>query len=166
MKYLKTIEAWKHRDEILYKNEDFTISLNDKGNMTYFTNYLSCSPIYGMIEQIRKKSKYLNDHKLRNIKLTYQEKEFAMLSIDPFFSKNRLKFRTSIINNFIGDNKDEIERIPDNVYVYLNEIYFPIIDDIINKSETIGDIIDYFIVLYDEITEKLPLFLTTSKFNI
>ena len=166
MKYLKTFEKSKE-DIILYKNNDFTISLSNNGNMNYFTNNRSCSPIYGMIEQIREKSIFLNVPELRNIKLTDHEKSFAMLSLDPQYFKNRLKYHSSVINGFIGDaSKIEISELPDKVYSELNEMYLPIIKDIIKKSETIGDIIDSFKILYDDITEKLPMYIIGSKFNL
>jgi len=171
MKYLKTFEKQKEKEKediILYKNEDFTITVNDKGNMTYFNDYMSKSPIYGIMFEIKNKSKYLNDTELRDIKITESEKYFAILSLDPKYESNRVKYHSSIINNFLirNGNKIELSDISDKAYTALNERYFPMIEDIIKKSETIGDLIDYFKVLYDEITENLPTYLATSKFNI
>jgi len=169
MKYLKTFEKSKEKeDTILYKNKDFTIIINNKNdNMTYYTNYRSCSPIYGMIDQIREKSIFLNDTELRRIKLTGYEKSFAMLSLDPQYFKNKLKYHSSVINGFIGDaSKVEVSKLPDKVYSELSEFYLPLIEDVIKKSETIGDIIDSFKILYDDITEKLPMYIIGSKFNL
>lgn len=173
MKYLKTFEKQKEKEKekediILYKNADFTITVNDKGNMTYFNEFMSKSPIYGMMVEIKNKSKYLNDPELRNIKITEKEKNFAILSLDPQWESNRLKYHSSIINNFIvrNGNKIDVSDISDKAYTALDEMYLPIIEDIIKKSETIGDIIDDFKVLYDELIENLPMYLNMSKFNL
>jgi len=168
MKYLKTFEKQKEREITLYKNKDFNITINNSnGNMTYGTNYRSCSPIYGIIEQIIEKSECLNDPELRKIIITEKERESAMQSMNPKYSVNRIKYHTSPINGFIGGpSKIEIRKMPDNVYTELTEIYSPIIENIIKKSKTMGDIIDEFKILYDVITENLPLHLASSNFNL
>ena len=169
MKYLKSFEKIKKKEDIiLYKNKDFTISLSYEGNMTYFTNNHSWSPIYGMIDQIKDKSNDLNDPELRNIKITDKEKKFAILSLDPKYESNRVKYHSSVINGFIIGmlSKIDIIKMPDKAYIELDEMYLPIIKDIVKKSETIGDIIDSFKILYDDITEKLPMYINSSKFNL
>jgi len=166
MKYLKTFDK-KNEDVVLYKNSKFNITINNKNNiMTFNSHYRACSPIWGLAEEIRDHSKYLDDIELRNISITNEEKDFSMLSFDTKFHSNRMKYRSSNINDFISNKKTIIEKIPDKAYDELIKKYYPILEQIIIKSKTLGDIIDEFKIIYEQINHDLPLFIATSKYNI
>lgn len=169
MKHLKKFEEKiEEEDIILYRNDEFTISMNNNNsNMTFFTSFYSKSPIYGMMDLIRNKSKYLNDNKLREIEITEKEIEFALLSLNPKFFDNRINNRSSVINGFIDNyTHDEIKEIQEKAYIELNNKYLPIIKDVIIDSKKLGDIIDKFKVVYKQINDDLPFYVTTAKYNV
>lgn len=166
MKYLKTFEK-RGKDVVLYDNGKVNITLNKNNTMTYNSNYRSCSPVWGLAADIHEKSRYIDDIKLRDIILTDEEKEFSKYSFVIEYRNNRIKYKSSVINNFINTiNEKKISDIPDKVYEELDDKYLPILKKIITKSNTLGDIIDNFKIINEQINIELPFLIKTSKYNI
>ena len=134
------------------------------------------SAIFAMADLIRTKSKYLTVKKLRNIKITdnRREQDIEFLDLYDVRVKNIEKYRTSQINNFLSkpDNEnflmedDSITEIPIKVYMNLTFQYYPIIEDAIKNSKTLGDIIDKFTIIYKNIQEDLKTQIVANKYNI
>ena len=147
-------------------NSTIKVTGNKNGCVIYnFPDLFRATEIQ-IINFITKTKISLNDIKLRNIILTEEEKEFVLGSFSPGYYENRFKYYSSAINNFISKTKKEIEEIPKNAYIELSEKYYPILLDIIKNSKTLGDIIDNFKIVYKNISQDLPFFITASKYNI
>ena len=157
--YIKTFE-FGHDPSMnpLYQNKDFEITQK----LSYKNWQMSMSAIFAMSDLIRTKSKYLTVKKLRNIKITdnRREQDIEFLDLYDVRVKNIEKYRTSQINNFLSkpDNEnflmedDFINNIPNIVYMNLTFQYYPIIEDAIKNSKTLGDIIDKFTIIYKDIS--------------
>ena len=61
---------------------------------------------------------------------------------------------------------DSITEIPIKVYMNLTFQYYPIIEDAIKNSKTLGDIIDKFTIIYKNIQEDLKTQIVANKYNI
>jgi len=165
MKHLRTYE--KHKDNILYKNDEFEIELMGH-SLAYRSNFLSSSTaIFIMANLIREHSKYLNDPKLRNISLREVDKEYVlkMVELDPKNLEIIVTYRSGRIANFLGNGLSK--SLPDFIYKDLTVEYYPLIKKAIINSEKLGDIIDNFKIIFDKISnEDFELRKNANKYNI
>lgn len=167
MKYIKKFEFGPSNDNMLYQNKDFEITRN----LIYCDDYTRKSAILAMADLVGKKSKYLHTKKLRNVEIQDNQKKIV-LDYFEFYDKkieNIKKFRSSEINEFINDyNTDynDIENIPIDIYMNLTFQYYPIISKAIEKSKTLGDIIDYFTQIRKDILKDLEQQITAHKYGL
>ena len=165
MKYIKKFEKNIH-DVILYKCDKFNIVIDEFDGLTFNSNVISCSGLMAISTLIAEKSKYLSDIKLRNIKLreTDKIKEIKQLNLDEVSRRiNIRQYISGAIRFFLDQNKSEMPR---DVYMIMTEKYYPIIADAIEKSETIGDIIDKFTIIYNKLISDLELEMSANKYNL
>lgn len=180
--YELSIEHLGEKDIVLYKNKDFRIAINSNNYFTYDSKRTSTSGIMQMADLISKKSKYLNDQDLRNVKISqkYIDVEIEYLNLYSEKIKNIKRFHTSSLNKFLNcfpSAYDEnsiklmepingVLEVPINAYMKLTFKYYPIIADAIKKSKNLGDIIDRFTIIYDDLCEDLPLYVEMSNYNL
>jgi len=168
MKYLKTYEEITD-DVILYKCSDFVIAINKHGIFEYYDDDMSQNAIVSMADLIITNSKYLNDNKLRDIELEDRFIEYITTnSLDDLYGQkieNIKLYRTSEINSFLKD-KNGITSIPEDAYINITIKYYPIISNAIKESKTLGDIIDRFRIIVDELDNNLPMYLDINKYNL
>ncbi len=170
----KIFELFEYRD-IVYSNVDFDIY---QSKVTNFTSVeFSSSAISAMPVLIKNKSKYLSEKKLRNIRLTesdiFIERKY-LDTLTPIRIKNIENYHTSFLNPFFGksqkkfyeENEELINSMPIDVYLELTIKYYPIISKVIEKSKTLGDIIDEFTILYEKINKDLEIRLSANKYNL
>lgn len=166
MKHLKHFESDKDSIKTIYRNDDFWIYESFDENLTFTNSQIAKSAIFAMANLITKNSKYLNDDKLRNVKISWANKRTDLYSLKFTFIDNMKKFRSSEINGFISNDRDYIKSIPENVYTDLILKYYPIITNIINNSNDFGDIIDDFTKIKPKILKDLDLFIDRDNYNI
>jgi len=163
MKYLKYFES---KEIILYKNDDFVIRYCVNNILSYSSKFTDSYAIPAIPELIRKKSKYLSDEKLRDIKLRDKDiKDYNSAYFDHYlkYIENIKKFHSGILSGFFGK---EVPTIPDDVYITLTLKYYPLLKNVVKNSKTIGDIIDGFTPIYKQLMMDLPLEITANKYNI
>lgn len=166
MKHLKYFESDKDSIETIYRNEEFWIYESLDVSLTFTNSQIAKSAIFAMADLITKNSKYLNDDKLRNIKISWANKRTDLYSLKFTFIDNMKKFRSSKINGFISNDRDFIKSISENTYTDLILKYYPIIANIINKSDDFGDIIDDFTKIKPKILRDLALFTDRDNYNL
>jgi hypothetical protein len=168
MKYLKSYEKHLSNFKVLYRCPKFGIIYNNNDSFSYVSTMTEKSAIFAMTDLIENKSMYLNDDKLRNIKLRKKDIEFETEQLDNLYNQkieNYKFFRSSNINHFIDDKKI-IKNMSENAYINITFKLYPIISKAIKESKTIGDIIDKFKIISDEINKNLPLYIDISIYNI
>jgi hypothetical protein len=179
MKYLKTFEDQIIRNDveekILYLGDNFRIIYNHNDLLCYdgVERTLQCSAILYMAHFIRNKNDVINDPELRKIKLRKKAKDYDIdsLTLDNIKYKNIQIFRSSDIEYFIGHKLNgkwgkPDKGIPLNIYMDLTKKYYPIISEAIKKSNTLGDVIDEFKIIYKNIMEELKFLLTVNQYNL
>lgn len=166
MKHLKYFESDKDSIETIYRNGDFWIYKSPDENLTFTNSQIAKSAIFAMADLITKNSNYLNDDKLRNIKISLANKRTDLYSLNFTFIDNMKKFRTSKINGFISNDIDFIKSISENTYTDLILKYYPIIANIINNSDDFGDIIDDFTKIKPKILKDLALLTDRDNYNL
>jgi hypothetical protein len=166
MKHLKYFESDKDSIETIYRNDDFWIYKSPDENLTFTNSQIAKSAIFAMADLITKNSNYLNDDKLRNIKISLANKRTDLYSLNFTFIDNMKKFRTSKINGFISNDIDFIKSISENTYTDLILKYYPIIANIINNSDDFGDIIDDFTKIKPKILKDLALLTDRDNYNL
>ena len=128
--------------------------------------------IISMADLVKDNSKYLNDPELRNIELREKDIVETTTQLANSITKyldNIKKYRSSDINHFLDTVKVKSFQenfIPEKVYMDLVIKYHPIIADAIYTSETLGDVIDNFKVIYKDINEELKFNTITNKYNL
>jgi len=169
MKLIDYIRTLLNNEVLLYKNDDFIIYNNSNDCFSYHTEepYTEMSPIYAIGKLLRDKSIHLSDPKLREIEIPAKRKESDLGCLDNYKNYNRI----NIINNQNGEincffDYDFIDDVPSKIYMKLVDKYYPILIDIIKKSNTLGDIIDYHTVVYQNITADIDFELSVSKYNL
>ena len=166
MKYIKRFES-KKDDKILYDNSEFKVFLSG-GLLISNSTYLSTSAIFGLIVLIKYNSEILNDNNLRDIKVPETDKDFIIdtLSLDDDKIANLLKFRSGAIRHFLDMDLKTSKELNVEVYKMIILKYYPIIKSIIKLSETLGDVIDEFKKINNEISDELPLLINSNKYNL
>jgi len=177
MKYIKKFEldigVW---DNVLYKNSEFCIIINSVDVLCFRTNRGDqTSAIFGMARLIRDSNSgnaiILSDEELRQIKLRRKDIESEInrlklidINVPPasMHAKSIRFFRSSAINNF----STLVENIPNDAYMELTYKYYPILLEVIKKSKTLGDIIDYFTIIYKQLTSDINLYVNVNKYNL
>lgn len=167
MKYIKNFEK-QTPEVVLYKCDKFNIVINSNDSFTFNSHSRSCSGIMAMATLISEKSKYLYDQKLRDVKLIEKDKiqEIKHMDLDEAGMNRRAnikKYKTGNIGYFLDTNKSVI---PSDVYMILTERYYPMIEKAIEKSETLGDIIDNFTLIYNDLIYDLKFELSANKYNL
>ena len=177
MIYIKTFEASlsnRQRNKTLYKNADFSIDIASNNSFNFNSRMRSVGAIISMADLVKDNSKYLNDPELRNIELREKDIVETTTQLANSITKyldNIKKYRSSNINHFLNefDSEDNLtwtHNIPEKVYMDLVIKYHPIIADAIYTSETLGDVIDNFKVIYKDINEELKFNTITNKYNL
>lgn len=180
--YELSIEHLEKKDILLYKNKDFRITINSNNHFTYNSKSISTSGIIQMADLISKNSEYLNDQDLRNVKISQKHKDIDIEYLNLYNEKikNIKRFHTSSLNKFLNcfpsaydENSIKLMKpingileIPINAYMELTFKYYPIIADAIKKSENLGDIIDRFTIIYNDLCEDLPIYVNISNYNL
>lgn len=161
MKYLKKYEeiTQKHSNTI-YENEDFLIYLNFNNHIVYHSDipYTEASAIFYMASLIRDKSKYLEDEKLRKLKISIEDKKDKLENLNnsmTIYKQNMINNRTSNLHYFLDRNQND--NIPENIYIELIDLYYPKFIEIIKKIETLGDVIDEFKIIYKDLLSDLDI---------
>jgi len=167
MKYIKTFE---NRTRILYKNDDFRISISENNSFNYESRMNSLSAIFAMAALVCDNSKYLSDQKLRAVKIRDIDIISDLKNFELYDEKidNIKKYHTSLINGFLDGmhNRDYIKSIPDNVYMEMTYKYYPIMAEAIEKSMTLGDVIDNFKIIYNDIVPEMKYKIELNKYNL
>jgi len=185
MKYLKIFEKYttksyieksqksnaeKHKYPIIiYKNDEFRIDCRKDGFKGYGDNMTGKYAISSIIDLVGKNSKYLDDPEFRNIEIVKKDREMNLdlLKLYPEKIENLRKNYTSQINGFLSnEDKNEIKKIPDNVYIKLTLKYYPILEKVIEESNIYGEIIDKYKIIYKELMDELKKDLAFNKYNI
>lgn len=167
MKYIKKFES-KLPELVLYKNNSFSIVISDNDSFTYYSTINACSAIMAMARLVAKKSKYLEDEKLRNVKIRTKDKvkEIEYMDLNTMNRRENIrKYRSGEIGFFIDTDFNK-SNIPIEVYMELTEKYYPIIIDAIASSNTLGDIIDKFTVIYNKLIPDVNLYMNMNKYNL
>ena len=167
MKYLKKYEAIK--DKLLYKNEDFKIYINVNNFFTFESISTQMSAIFAMARLVRTDSKYLQDKKLRDIEIPEFNKEQDLKCLNNYKNENRknlINNRTGEIEDFLWSNRKEVQNVSKSIYINLIDKYYPELIDILNKSKTLGDIIDHFILLHKDMKSYLEIISHSDKYNL
>ena len=163
---ISNFKLFERKNFIIYKNNDFSIYYNSNNILVYTSQIMECSAINSICNLISEKSKYLNDQKFRDIILRdidiKLEIEYLTLNQDKI--KNIEIYHSGLLRDFIGNN--ESEQIPKHIFSSLTLKYYSIISDAIKKSKTIGDIIDNFLEIYDQLMNDLTLELSANKYNL
>lgn len=165
MKYIKTYE--KKKEVIIYKNKDFDIEQND-GTLSYGSTILaSATAIMVMAMLIHENSPHLDDPDLRSIQLRQTDKDFITKNLK--LTDKKLKtigeYKSGNVSHFFDRNFKE--SIPESVYKDITRDYYPIIEEAINKSDTMGDIIDNFKIIHEELSvENIEMRIKANDFNI
>lgn len=166
MKYIKKYE--KKRDKVLFSSDDFRIVKQGENDcLSYYSMFLAASAIIMMAELVYDKSKHINDEKLRNIPIREIDIEKQLGTFDNMERRIPLlkEYKNGEINRFTND--DTLKSLPDDVYVDLCVEYYPIIIDAIKKSKTLGDVIDNFKPIVEEINEiDFEMLVNVSKYNM
>ena len=170
MKYLKYFER---RELVLYKNDDFRICYSSNDTFSYISKVKDSYAISAIPELIKSNSKYLSDDGLRNIVLRDKDinAELEFLRLYPDKIKNIEKFHSGMLSGFLrGDRPMSMvvykDGISDNVYMNLTFKYYPLLEDVVKNSKTMGDIIDGFTIIYEQLMKDLPLEISKEKYNI
>lgn len=163
-------KIFESRNRVLYENDDFRIAISDNNSFNYESRMRSLSAIFAMSDLVSTNSKYLSDENLRSVKIRKQDiisdiKNFNF-SAEKIF--NIKKYHSSLINGFFGRNHnlDYIKSIPDNVYMEMTYKYYPIMEEAIKKSETLGDVIDNFKIIYNDIVPEMKYKIELNKYNL
>lgn len=169
MKYIKTYDKKiAIPDIVLYKCDDFEIVIySSNGSFTYASRIRACSAIMGMAILISEKSKYLSDQKLRDVIIpqTNKIKEIEYLDLDKIKLDNIKKYKTGPIKYFIEQDIPKID-IPNEVFIELTLEYNQKIMIAVANSKTLGDIIDSFEIIYNDILIETELRIGTNKYNL
>jgi len=107
------------------------------------------------------------------------------LTIDPHNPEGMIKLldlehsRNSYINNFFPDKEHKLDRrngepasvkslesLSNDNYRLLVLKYYPKLIEAIKQSKTLGDIIDKFTIIYEEIKSDVEFYLTAIKYNL
>jgi hypothetical protein len=178
MKYIKYFENEKFvledNETELYSCEDFCITDNlgvgeAAGVKGFINEEHSCSATFVLIEYVKKNSKYLNDEKLRKISIEKKDIDWSRSILRLYKDKleNINFFRSAEFNDFfISNDKKYLNNIPDEVYMDLVLVYYPIIENIIKTSKNLGELIDKYRELSKDFIEYFDLQLITIKYNI
>lgn len=178
MKYIKTYEFGvdnRQRSKTLYKNDEFSLEISSNDSFNFNSKFVSAGAIIMMAELVKNDSKYLDDIKLKDVTLREKdieyEKNMLMNGINLYLG-NIKEYRSSNINKFLncvdsyGRKTKSFDAIPEKVYIDLVLRYHPIIANAIERSKTIGDIIDNFKIIHKDINEDLKNELMIHKYNL
>lgn len=153
-------------NDVIYRCADFVI----KEDFTYESMFIASDIIRQLPVLIKDNHHSLNDNNFKNLEITQKYKSFFHLHMSNFDSsifENLKKYKSGLISHFLYYNKrTELEKIDSNVYGQLVLKYYPIIDSIIEKSETIGDVIPEYKKLVQDINNDLEFFTKVNKYNI
>lgn len=168
MKYIKKYEK-KQKNIKLFDCEDFNITLQSNDTISFNTRFLACSAVMGMailVSSSELENKYSSNTDLRNVELREKDiyEVIRYLTLDSFKRQNIKQNKTGAIEYFL--TKEDLNSIPETVYMTLTEKYYPILIDAVSKSHTFGDIIDYFTIIYNQLIPDLNMELSTSKYNL
>lgn len=163
-------KIFESRNRVLYENDDFRIAISDNNSFNYESRMRSLSAIFAMSDLVSTNSKYLSDENLRAVKIRKQDiisdiKNFNFNAEKIF---NIKKHHSSLINGFFGrnHNRDYIKSIPDDVYMEMTYKYYPIMEEAIKNSETLGDVIDNFKIIYNDIVPEMKYKIELNKYNL
>ena len=165
MKYLKSYE--KKYNKIIYKNDEFNIESSDE--TLFFNSRLlaSSTAILCMAMLINNKSSYLNDPELRKIQLNDKHKEYTLniLKLNDQKLQNIVEAKGGQIRYFLGPKFTS--SLPDFIIKDLTLKYYPLIIKAVINSKTIGDIIDNFKIIFNEISnEDFEMRKNANKYNL
>jgi hypothetical protein len=168
MKYLKTFEKFTPRT-ILYECNDFTIEYNSNDAFCATTKNGQLGAIPYMTDLIRKNSKYLKNPKLRDVIVRSRDiaSELDYLDLYPEKIKNIENFRSGPMRHFWGGEYNK--NLPIDTFMELTLKYTPIIADAIKDVKTLGDVIDNYQVVYDQLhseLEPLEIYIDAKKYNL
>lgn len=156
----------REEKNIIYRCPDFKIEDDFGYTSIYVASY---SVLSQLPELIKNKNKYIEDINLKNIELTYKRtinfKDHLLL--DNTKIKNMKEHKTGVMRNFLYKNeREDLESVSSNVYIQLIFKYYPIIENIIDNSKTIGDVIIEYKKLIPKINDDLELYSQTNKYNL
>jgi len=145
---------------VLYLNEKFSINVNSSNDFYSIDNesFSSDHVLSYIIYLVQTNSIYLNDELLLNISLTDKKD----LYIDLQYLDNMIKYRTALINYFIGN--DLANSLTNNDYESLIEETYEEINNILKTSKTVKEFINYIKPLITKYTYRANLLNNSSKF--
>lgn len=156
----------RHRNPIIYTCEDFRI----RKDFTFESMFVASDVIIQLPILIIKDNKTINDIDFKNLKISEEYKKYFssdVIFLYPFKIKNIGEYKSGLIHNFLYNNsKEDLKNINSDVYIELTLKYYPIINEIINNSDTIDDVIIEYKKLIPEINKYLIFLTDTNKYNI
>lgn len=160
-KYIKSIT--------LYRCKDFIIQINENNAFCMTSDFSDFSGILGMANLINENSQYLEDPKLREITLTdkFKNDDISYLELDKEKIKNIKKYRSGVMCHFWDDEYNE--KLPIDIFMEKTLKYYPKISYAIEKSNNLGDIIDRFKLIHEELFDELEpidFYIQATKYNL
>jgi hypothetical protein len=168
----KIFEKWESSHDIIYSCADFKV--NDE--LGFESVWLASNVIKQLPELIIAENYAINDYDFQNIKINDENKRLFILHYmaqDENTIETIKKYNSGLIGNFIyfdevnGRKKYEyIKNINPDVYIQLTLKYYPIIEEIVKNSDTLGDVIIEYEKLIPKINKDLEFFTQTNIYNL
>ena len=169
MKYIKKYEFGPEPKPIWQSGDTYIIGYLD-GIKKFKSSTTSSYAILQLIELIGDNSKYINDKKLRKIKVSEADRDHAikLLTLTDIRLINIPKYRSTDLGKLVklvGDNI-KFKDLPDERYMYYVFKYTPEIISVIKNANIYGDIIDNLIVIRNDFIPDLLIDLAAQNYNL
>jgi len=163
-------KLFENQDNILFKGDDFIIEIN-RNNILVASgikeNFQYSAVIY-MATLIIKDSKYIYDDDLLIISISLGRKNKDFDRDNVASDSLTVEFRSSSINDCIYPEllKTLKNKKYDDIYLKLHHKYKKLFQKEIDKSETLGDIINNFKPLIEQLNTEVEKLVKITDFNI